>query len=126
MTPDRELCLGVERKVGQRRRPGTGAARLRPSQCETITIIRRLTMLAFPWVKSTRETKRLKVFNKAESWTVPVGAALRSFNNLALGVTVVAEKEEQNANVALVLGAASRSTTRSGSCIPRCWNRMAG
>lgn len=64
-------------------------------------------MLAFPWVKSTRETKRLKVFNKAESWADPVGAALRSFNNLALGVTVVAEKEEQNANVVLVLGESS-------------------
>ena len=42
-------------------------------------------MSASPWAKSIRETKQLKVFNKAKSWAVPVSAALRSFNNLALG-----------------------------------------
>lgn len=64
-------------------------------------------MSASPWAKSIRETKQLKVFNKAKSWAVPVSAALRSFNNLALGVTVVAEKEEKNANVVLILGESS-------------------
>lgn len=60
-------------------------------------------MPASTWIKNIRETKQLKVFNKATPWAAPVSAALRSFNNLALGVTVVVEKEEKNANVVLVL-----------------------
>lgn len=61
-------------------------------------------MSTSPWIKSIRETKQLKVFNKATPWAAPVSAALRSFNNLALGVTVVAENEEKSANIVLVLG----------------------
>lgn len=57
-----------------------------------------------PWIKSLRETKQLKVFNTAKSWAVPVTAALRSFNHLALGVSMVAEKEEKKANIVLVPG----------------------
>lgn len=64
-------------------------------------------MAVHPWIKRIRETKQLKVFNKAKSWAKPVGEAIKSFNNLSLGVTVVAEKEEKNANIVLVLGESS-------------------
>jgi hypothetical protein len=40
-----------------------------------------------------RETQQLKAFNKAKAWPVPVSAALRNFNNLTLGVTIIAETE---------------------------------
>ncbi|MBK8510335.1 MAG: hypothetical protein IPL51_17325 [Candidatus Competibacteraceae bacterium] len=64
-------------------------------------------MAATPWIKRIRETKQLKVFNKAKSWATPVGTAIKSFNNLSLGVTLVSEKEEKSANVVLVLGESS-------------------
>lgn len=62
-----------------------------------------------PWIKSLRETKQLKVFNKVKSWAVPVSAALRSFNNLGLSVTMVAENEEKNANIILTVGESAAS-----------------
>ena len=64
-------------------------------------------MAATPWIKRIRETKQLKVFNKAKSWATSVSTAIKSFNNLSLGVTLVSEKEEKSANVVLVLGESS-------------------
>jgi 2-phospho-L-lactate guanylyltransferase (CobY/MobA/RfbA family) len=56
-----------------------------------------------PWLKRIRKTGQLTVFNKASGWTVPVETAVKSFNNLALGVQFVAEATEKAANVVLVL-----------------------
>jgi len=55
------------------------------------------------WLKRIRETGQLTVFNKATAWAVPIAAAIKSFNNLSLGVKVVAEKAEKAANIVLVL-----------------------
>jgi hypothetical protein len=57
-----------------------------------------------PWLKQIRDTGKLTVFNKATAWAVPVAAAIKSFNKLSLGVTLVAEKKEKSANIVLVLG----------------------
>jgi hypothetical protein len=57
-----------------------------------------------PWLKQIRDTGKLTVFNKATAWAVPVGAAIKSFNKLSLGVTLVAENKEKSANIVLVLG----------------------
>jgi hypothetical protein len=54
------------------------------------------------WLKRIRKTGQLSVFNKASGWTVPVEAALKSFNSLALGVQVVAETTEKSANIVVV------------------------
>jgi hypothetical protein len=54
------------------------------------------------WLKRIRKTGQLSVFNKASAWTVPVDAALKSFNSLALGVQVVAETTEKSANIVVV------------------------
>jgi hypothetical protein len=56
-----------------------------------------------PWLKQIRDTGKLTVFNKASTWAVPVSAAIKSFNKLSLGVTLVAEKKK-SANIVLVLG----------------------
>jgi hypothetical protein len=55
------------------------------------------------WLKRIRETGQLTVFNKATAWAVPVAAAIKSFNNVSLGVKVVAGKEEKDANIVLIL-----------------------
>jgi len=57
-----------------------------------------------PWLKRIRDTGQLIVFNKATAWAAPVGEAIKSFNNLPFGVTLVAEKDEKAANIVLVLG----------------------
>jgi hypothetical protein len=56
-----------------------------------------------PWLKRIRQTGQLTVFNKASTWALPVDAAMRSLNNLSLGVKVVAANEEKAANIVLVL-----------------------
>lgn len=56
-----------------------------------------------PWLKRIRKTKQLSVFNKASTWAVPVNAAIKSFNNLSLGVEVIPAEEEKTANVVLIL-----------------------
>jgi hypothetical protein len=55
------------------------------------------------WLKRIRKTGQLTVYNKATAWAVPVAAAIKTFNNLSLGVTVVAEQAEKAANIVLVL-----------------------
>ena len=50
------------------------------------------------WLKPIRETGQLTVFNKATAWAVPVVTAIKSFNNVSLGVKIVAGKEEKDAN----------------------------
>ncbi len=56
-----------------------------------------------PWLKRIRKTGQLTVFNKATAWAVPVDAAIKSFNNLSLGVKIVVEEDEKAANIVLVL-----------------------
>ena len=55
------------------------------------------------WLRRIRRTGQLTFFNKASGWTVPIEAAVKSFNTLSLGVQVVAERTEKAANVVLVL-----------------------
>jgi hypothetical protein len=55
------------------------------------------------WLRRIRRTGKLTFFNKASGWTVPIEAAVKSFNTLSLGVQIVAEKTEKAANVVLVL-----------------------
>ena len=55
------------------------------------------------WLKRIRRTGQLTLFNKTSGWTVPVETAVKSFNNLALGIQFVAETTEKAANVVLVL-----------------------
>ncbi len=56
-----------------------------------------------PWLKRIRKDGQLKVFNKAGAWSTAVDAAIATFNNLGLGVKLIAEKEEKSANVVVVL-----------------------
>jgi hypothetical protein len=55
------------------------------------------------WLRRIRRTGQLTFFNKASGWTVPIEAAVKSFNTLSLGVQFVAERTEKAANVVLVL-----------------------
>jgi hypothetical protein len=59
--------------------------------------------MATPWLKRIRKTGQLTVYNKATAWKVAVDAAISSFNNLSFGVQLVAEKEENAANIVLML-----------------------
>jgi predicted Zn-dependent protease len=59
--------------------------------------------MAVPWLKHIRNSGQLKVYNKASSWSGSVESAIRSFNKLSFGVTLVAVAEEKKANVVLVL-----------------------
>lgn len=56
-----------------------------------------------PWLKRIASTGQLTVFNKAGAWTDSVNQAIASFNNLAFGVTLVAEKKESAANIVVLL-----------------------
>jgi len=59
--------------------------------------------MSTPWMKRIVATGQLTVFNKAGAWTDSVNKAMASFNNLAFGVTLVAEKKESEANVVVML-----------------------
>ncbi|MGA2648604.1 MAG: hypothetical protein ABSF15_28305 [Candidatus Sulfotelmatobacter sp.] len=56
-----------------------------------------------PWLKRIASTGQLTVFNKAGAWTDSVNTAIASFNNLAFGVSLVAEKKEKSANIVVIL-----------------------
>lgn len=56
------------------------------------------------WNRGVRETGQLKIFNKAGGWSAAVDAAVGSFNNLGLGVQLVKVRDEEAANVVVVLG----------------------
>lgn len=56
-----------------------------------------------PWLKRIKETGRLTVFDKAGAWSSALSAAMTTFNNLKLGVTLDAAKEEKAANIVVVL-----------------------
>jgi hypothetical protein len=66
-------------------------------------ILKKELRLPTPWLKRIRKTGQLTVFNKATAWADSVGIAIMSFNNLSLGVQLVAEKEEKSANIVLIL-----------------------
>jgi hypothetical protein len=59
--------------------------------------------MANPWLKRIKNTGKLKVYNKASSWSGAVNSAIRSFNKLSFGVTLEAAATEKKANVVLVL-----------------------
>jgi predicted Zn-dependent protease len=54
-------------------------------------------------LKRIKKTGQLTVFNKAGIWAAAVDSAIATFNNLALGVKLVGEKEEKSANIVVVL-----------------------
>jgi len=54
------------------------------------------------WLKRIKKTGQLTAFNKATAWSVPVAAAIKTFNSLGFGVTIVAEKEEKATNIVLL------------------------
>ena len=56
------------------------------------------------WIKQIRDARQLTVFNKATTWAVPVAAAIKTFNALSFGVTLVTTEREEAANIVLVLG----------------------
>ena len=61
-----------------------------------------------PWLKRIRKTGQLTVFNNAGAWSAAVDSAMTTFNNLAVGVKLVSEKEEKSANIVVRLPATSR------------------
>jgi hypothetical protein len=64
------------------------------------------------WNRGVRETGQLKIFNKGGGWSAAVDAAIGSFNNLGLGVSLVAVREEEAANVVVKLSNGSETYTR--------------
>jgi hypothetical protein len=66
-----------------------------------------------PWLKRVVAAGQLTVFNKAGAWTDSVNTAMASFNNLAFGVSLVAEKKESAANIVVIL-AHGPTTYRQG------------
>jgi hypothetical protein len=59
--------------------------------------------MAIKWNRGVRENGKLKVYNKGGGWSAAVDAAIVSFNNLGLGVQLVAEKDEAAANIVVML-----------------------
>lgn len=59
--------------------------------------------MARPWLAPYRRDNELKVFNKATAWTGPVSNAIRSFNNLKLGVKLTPTTEINKANIVVIL-----------------------
>jgi hypothetical protein len=59
--------------------------------------------MATPWLKRIKNTGQLTVHNKATTWSVPVESAIKSFNSLSLGVKLVPEQNEKDANIVVVL-----------------------
>ena len=47
------------------------------------------------WLRRIRRTGQLTFFNKDSGWTVPIEAAVKSFNTLSLGVQVAAARMEK-------------------------------
>ena len=64
-----------------------------------------------PWLKRVKDKKELKVFNKAGSWGSTLGTAMKTFNDLGLGVRMRAETNEKAANVVVILANGPSSYT---------------
>jgi hypothetical protein len=56
-----------------------------------------------PWLKRIKETGRLTLFDKAGAWSKALKAAVKTFNDLKLGVTLDFEKEEKSANIVVII-----------------------
>ena len=50
--------------------------------------------MAIPWIRKIREGGKLSVWNKANTWTDAVNAAIEAFNRLSFGVSLVKSKDE--------------------------------
>jgi hypothetical protein len=68
--------------------------------------------MSHPWFKRQRAAGELPVLDKTKAWAGPVAAAIRTFNNLSLGVKLIATTEEKEAKVVVVL--ANGPTTYKG------------
>lgn len=64
------------------------------------------------WNRGVRATGQLKIHNKGGGWSAAVDAAIASFNNLGLGVTLVSERDENAANVVVKLSNGSETYKR--------------
>ncbi len=53
------------------------------------------------WNKSVRREGKLKVFNGAKTWSIPINSAIESFNAFTFGVTLELVKLETGANVVI-------------------------
>jgi len=70
--------------------------------------------MATPWIKRIKDTGQLSVFNKATAWSDAAHAAITAFNQLSLGVKLVAAKDEKSANIVLVLASGHQQYTYGG------------
>jgi len=59
--------------------------------------------MGVPWIDSIKNSGQLSVFNKAAAWADGFHAAMIDFNQLGLGVKLVAAKDEKSANVVVLL-----------------------
>jgi hypothetical protein len=73
--------------------------------------------MAAPWTKRIKEGGQLSVFNKATQWSDAFNASIVAFNNLSLGVTLVTSKDEQSADVVLVLASGHTEYTYQGTTV---------
>jgi hypothetical protein len=73
--------------------------------------------VAIPWIKRVREGGELSVFNKANTWTDAVNAAMEAFNRLSFGVALVKAKDEKSANIVLVLANGHTEYTYQGTTV---------
>jgi len=64
------------------------------------------------WMKRFRESGQLTVCNKAGAWTSAVDGAMNTFNNLGLGLKLVAEKDEMEANIIVKMSSGSETYKR--------------
>ncbi|HET9406058.1 MAG TPA: hypothetical protein VFO39_02370 [Candidatus Sulfotelmatobacter sp.] len=59
--------------------------------------------MGVPWIDSIKNTGQLSVFNKAAAWADGFHQAVIDFNQLGLGVKLVAAKDEKSAHVVVLL-----------------------
>jgi hypothetical protein len=59
--------------------------------------------MGVPWIDSIKNSRQLSVFNKAPAWADGFHAAIIDFNQLGLGVKLVAAKDEKSANVVVLV-----------------------
>jgi len=71
------------------------------------------------WNKHVRKTGQLKIYNKGGGWSAAVDAAIGSFNNLGLGVTLIRESDESAANVVVLLANSAAETYKRGSYVAK-------
>lgn len=67
-----------------------------------------------PWASDAKRAGKLKVLNKAGAWSRALGKAMQTFNGLALGVTLEAEKDETKADIVVALATGAMTIPYKG------------